>query len=139
MIVLNIICEDCSNEFEGWFDTHSSCQSQIRKKLVECTQCGSFNVKKGLSAPNVSLNKNTSIDQNKILNELRSKIKDVQSFVEKNADYVGDNFTYEARRIHYNKIKKKPIYGKASKDDVKELQEEGIEVATIPWIKNKEN
>ena len=139
MIVLNIICEDCSNEFEGWFDTHSSCQSQIRKKLVECTQCGSFNVKKGLSAPNVSLNKNTSIDQNKILNELRSKIKDVQSFVEKNADYVGDNFTYEARRIHYNKIKKKPIYGKASKDDVKELQEEGIEVATVPWIKNKEN
>ena len=139
MIVLNIICEDCSNEFEGWFDTHSSCHSQIRKKLVECTHCGSFNVKKGLSAPNVSLNKNTSIDQNKILNELRSKIKDVQSFVEKNADYVGDNFTYEARRIHYNKIKKKPIYGKASKDDVKELQEEGIEVATIPWIKNKEN
>ena len=139
MIVLNIICEDCSNEFEGWFDTHSSCQSQIRKKLVECTQCGSFNVKKGLSTPNVSLNKNTSIDQNKILNELRSKIKDVQSFVEKNADYVGDNFTYEARRIHYNKIKKKPIYGKASKDDVKELQEEGIEVATVPWIKNKEN
>ena len=139
MIVLNIICEDCSNEFEGWFDTHSSCQSQIRKKLVECTQCGSFNVKKGLSAPNVSLNKNTSIDQNKILNELRSKIKDVQSFIEKNADYVGDDFTYEARRIHYNKIKKKPIYGKASKDDVKELQEEGIEVATIPWIKNKEN
>ena len=139
MIVLNIICKDCSNEFEGWFDTHSSCQSQIRKKLVECTQCGSFNVKKGLSAPNVSLNKNTSIDQNKILNELRSKIKDVQSFVEKNADYVGDSFTYEARRIHYNKIKKKPIYGKASKDDVKELQEEGIEVTTIPWIKNKEN
>ena len=139
MIVLNIICEDCSNEFEGWFDTHSSCQSQIRKKLVECTQCGSFNVKKGLSAPNVSLNKNTGIDQNKILNELRSKIKDVQSFIEKNADYVGDDFTYEARRIHYNKIKKKPIYGKASKDDVKELQEEGIEVATIPWIKNKEN
>jgi len=139
MIVLNIICEDCSNEFEGWFDTHSSCQSQIRKKLVECTQCGSFNVKKGLSAPNVSLNKNTSIDQNKILNELRSKIKDVQSFIEKNADYVGDDFTYEARRIHYNKIKKKPIYGKASKDDVKELQEEGIEVATVPWIKNKEN
>ena len=139
MIVLSIICEDCSNEFEGWFDTHTSCQSQIKKNLVECTQCGSFNVKKGLSAPNISLNKNSSISQNKILNELKSKIKDVQSFVEKNAEYVGDNFTYEARRIHYDKIKKKPIYGKASKDDVKELQDEGIEVATIPWIDKKEN
>ena len=139
MIVLNIICDDCSNEFEGWFDTHTSCQSQIKKKLVECTQCGSFNVKKGLSAPNVSLNKNSSIDQNKILNELKSKIKDVQSFVEKNAEYVGDNFTYEARRIHYDKIKKKPIYGTASKEDVKDLQDEGINVATIPWIEKKEN
>ena len=139
MIVLSIICEDCSNEFEGWFDTHTSCQSQIKKNLVECTQCGSFNVKKGLSAPNISLNKNSSINQNKILNELKSKIKDVQSFVEKNAEYVGDNFTYEARRIHYDKLKKKPIYGTASKDDVKDLQDEGIDVATIPWIEKKEN
>ena len=139
MIVLSIICEDCSNEFEGWFDTHTSCQSQIKKNLVECTQCGSFNVKKGLSAPNISLNKNSSISQNKILTELKSKIKDVQSFVEKNAEYVGDNFTYEARRIHYDKLKKKPIYGTASKEDVKDLQDEGIDVATIPWIEKKEN
>ena len=73
------------------------------------------------------------------MNELRSKIKDVQSFVEKNAEYVGDNFTYEARRIHYHKLKKKPIYGTASKDDVKDLRDEVIDVATIPWIEKKEN
>lgn len=139
MIVLNIICEDCSNEFEGWFDSRLSCSSQIKKKFVECTICGSSNVKKGLSAPNVSLNKDSNKNQNKILNELKSKIKDVQSFVEKNAEYVGDKFTYEARRIHYDKVKKKPIYGSASKEDVKELKEEGIEVATIPWIYKKEN
>ena len=28
-----------------------------------------------------------------------------------NCDYVGDQFSYEARRIHYDKIKKKAIYG----------------------------
>ncbi len=139
MIVLNILCDDCSNEFEGWFDTHSSCQTQIKKSLVECTRCGSTNVNKGLSAPNVSLNKSSDINKNKVMNELRSKIKDVQSFVEKNAEYVGDNFTYEARRIHYDKLKKKPIYGTASKEDVKDLQDEGIDVATIPWIEKKEN
>ena len=70
---------------------------------------------------------------------IRDRIKDVQSFIEKNAEYVGDNFSYEARRIHYDKLKEKPIYGTASKKDVKDLQDEGIDVTTIPWIEKKEN
>jgi len=139
MIVLNIICNKCSNEFEGWFDTLSSSNSQIKRKLVECTQCGSTEVKKGISAPNVSVNKETYLNKNKILRQLKSKIKDVQNFVEKNAEFVGDKFTYEARRIHYDNVKKKPIYGTASREDVKELKDEGIEVSSIPWIEKKEN
>ena len=85
------------------------------------------------------MNKETSLNKNKILRQLKSKIKDVQNFVEKNAEFVGDKFTYEARRIHYDNVKKKPIYGTASQDDVKELKDEGIEVATIPWIEKKDN
>ena len=34
---------------------------------------------------------------------------------------------------------KKNIFGKASIEDIKELKEEGIETATIPWIEDKEN
>ena len=53
---------------------------------------------------------------------------------------MGENFTYEARSIHYNKNKKKRgIYGKASLKDVKELKEEGIDTQMIPWIEDKEN
>ena len=83
MIVLNILCNDCSNEFEGWFDTHSSCLTQIKKSLVECTRCGSTNVKKGLSAPNVSLNKSSDINKNKVMSELRSKLKTFKVLLKK--------------------------------------------------------
>ena len=37
------------------------------------------------------------------------------------------------------KKKKKGIYGKASKKEVKELKNEGIETEIIPWINDKEN
>ena len=64
-------------------------------------------------------------------------VEDVKKFIEKNCDYVGDNFAYEARKIYYGKKDKKPIYGKATKEDVVELNDEGIEVASIPWVEEE--
>ena len=53
---------------------------------------------------------------------------------------MGDNFAFEARSIHYTEKKKeKGIYGTASKQDIKELKEEGIDAQSIPWIEDKKN
>ena len=53
---------------------------------------------------------------------------------------MGENFAYEARSVHYKSKKAtKGIYGSATKKDLKELKEEGIEVEIIPWIKNNMN
>ena len=86
---------------------------------------------------------NASFKNDKISNNnkiIKKKLKEYQKFIKKNFEYVGENFAYEARSIHYNKNKnKKNIYGKASKEDVKELKEEGIDTTTIPWIEDKEN
>ena len=62
-------------------------------------------------------------------------------FIKKNFKYVGDNFAYEARSIHYenNKDKIKGIYGKASIKEVNDLRDEGINTETIPWIDEKNN
>ena len=137
MIVLNLKCENCQNEFEGWFSSSKSCDQQIKKGFVECTRCDSQVVQRGLSRPNVAVKKGSVKSEEKVLKELKSKVKAVNRFIEKNCEYVGDQFSYEARRIHYDKTKKKPIYGSASKEDVKELNDEGIEVASIPWIKEE--
>ena len=71
---------------------------------------------------------------------IKNKIKNYQNFIKNNFDYVGDNFSYEVRSIHYNKKKiSKGIYGKATPDEVKEVNDEGIRTETIPWINDKEN
>jgi len=67
-------------------------------------------------------------------------MKDYQKLIKDNFDYVGDNFSYEARSLHYsNKKTKKGIFGKASINEVKELKEEGIETQMIPWLKDNDN
>ena len=72
--------------------------------------------------------------------DVKKVVKDYQNFIKQNFDYVGNNFAYEARSIHYNnKKKEKGIYGIASKRDLKELKEEGIETQVMPWIEDKSN
>ena len=65
---------------------------------------------------------------------VNKKLRDLREYVEKNAEYVGDNFVSEARSIHYDKKNVRSIYGKASTEQTEELLEEGIEVNTVPWI-----
>ena len=67
------------------------------------------------------------------------KILEYQKFIKKNCKYVGEDFAYEARSIHYDKKKTKAIYGKATSAEINELKEEGIQTITIPWIKETEN
>ena len=64
----------------------------------------------------------------------------LEQFIKNNFDYVGENFAYEARVIHYgDKKRKKNIFGTASYDEIKELKEEGIETETILWPEDKKN
>ena len=83
----------------------------------------------------------TKIDQSGLkYNEIKKTILDYQNFIKKNLNYVGENFAYEARTMHYkNKKVSKGIYGTASKEDLKDLKEEGIETEWIPWAKNTTN
>ena len=72
--------------------------------------------------------------------KIKKTIMSYQKFIKDNLKYVGDNFAYEARSIHYNNKKKsKGIYGSASKKDLKELKEEGIDTQIIPWLDENEN
>ncbi len=72
--------------------------------------------------------------------KLKKKISEFQNFIKKNFENVGDDFVYKARSLHYSNQKKlKGIYGNASKKQIRELQEEGIETQIFPWINDKKN
>ena len=141
MIRYSLICQDCDLIFESWFSSSNDYEKLKTKKLLNCHSCNSFNVKKGLMAPNISKKKSYKNDKDfEIHQNFKKKINKYQNFIKDNFKYVGENFAYEARSIHYNnKKKEKGIYGIVSKKDLKELTEEGIDTQTIPWVEKNSN
>ena len=139
MIKYRLICKNCDFSFDSWFASSKEYEKLKRKKLLTCYTCNSKKIEKNIMAPKI-LKKNDLVVKNEKTNFINKKLKEYQNFIKKNFDYVGKNFAYEARSIHYdNKKKKKGIYGIASKDEIKELKDEGIEASTIPWIEDKKN
>ena len=144
MIKYELICKSCKKSFSSWFASSKEYEKLKKMKLLNCNYCNSLRVTKSLMAPNIlNINKNIENKKNKEekkLSYFRKEIKKYQKFIKNNLEYVGKNFAYEARSIHYNSKKKtKGIYGKATKEEMKELRDEGIETHTIPWVEDKDN
>jgi len=143
MIKYNLECS-CGEKFESWFQSSNEYDKLSKKNLISCYVCGSTkDVKKGLMAPNVATSKKSVAKDNdqkkEFYTNVKKKLKDLREYVEKNAEYVGDKFVSEVRSIHYDNKKKRNIYGTASPKETKELTDEGIEVATIPWIPKEDS
>ena len=138
MIKYNLICK-CGNTFESWFSSSSEFDSLCKKKLVKCIYCESPFVKKTVMAPNLSSKSNKVFKKTKLEKNIKKQLIDFRRYIEKNCRNVGENFTKEARNIHYDKKTSQGIYGKATPEETSELLEEGIEVATIPWVDKSEN
>tara|TARA_B100001057_G_scaffold468668_1_gene528088 strand:+ start:987 stop:1415 length:429 start_codon:yes stop_codon:yes gene_type:complete len=142
MIKYSLICKDCDTIFESWFASSKEYEKLKRKKLLNCNNCSSLNIQKNLMAPSL-INKKSDVSiikETKKHNRIKKKISEYQKFIKNNFKYVGSNFAYEARSIHYNEKKnEKGIYGTASKQDLKELKEEGIDAQIIPWVDEKNN
>jgi len=71
--------------------------------------------------------------------EFRKKLKELREHLTKNADYVGQKFPEEARKMHYGEIEHRSIYGEASPDEAKALHEEGIEFHPLPRLPDERN
>ena len=140
MIKYKLLCKNCSDSFESWFASSKEFERLKKSKLLQCLNCNSNKIDKSLMAPSIINKQKKNNKDNKKFLEIKNKLKEYKKFIKNNFEYVGENFAYEARSIHYNtKKKSKGIYGKATNDEVKSLNEEGIETQIIPWIKDKDN
>ena len=142
MIKYKLICKSCKVSFDSWFASSKDYERLKKLKYINCQNCNSLNVEKNLMAPNILNSKKLDseiIKKDKFKN-VKNKLKEYQKFIRTNFEYVGENFAYRARSIHYgNKKKSIGIYGKASSEEVKALKSEGIDTETMPWINEKEN
>jgi len=142
MIKYKLICKNCNLLFDSWFGSSNEFEKLKNKKFLICHNCDSKKIEKSIMAPQlISKSKiRNSRQKNLNFNKVSKKIKEYQNFIKNNFEYVGKNFAYEARSIHYNEKKKeKGIYGTASNEELKELNEEGINTEVIPWIEDKKN
>jgi hypothetical protein len=157
MIRYNLRC-DRGHGFESWFQSSSAYDSQVKRKLVSCPDCGSVKVEKAIMAPRiVGKSKNRPVESEPVAApetaaesptplimapqeaELRAKLRELRDHVIKNADNVGDSFPTEARKMHYGDIEHRPIYGEASPDEARSLIDEGIEVTPLPVLPGDRN
>ena len=138
MIKYNLIC-NCGKTFESWFASSIEFDSLCKKKLIKCIYCESLFVKKTVMAPSLTRKSNKVLKKTKLEKNIKKQLINFRKYIEKNCKNVGKRFTQEARSIHYDKKTSQGIYGRATPEETSELLEEGIEVASIPWIDESEN
>ena len=140
MIKYNLKCKH-KHEFESWFLDSKEFEKLKSKKMIECIFCKTKSIEKSIMAPSVLSQEQKQKNQKSIkyIKKIQKDLLKMRNFVEKNFEYVGNNFPREVRNVYYDKRKNKNIYGKATPEETKELEEEGIELTAIPWIDNKKN
>lgn len=158
MIHYSLVCNK-GHGFESWFQNSAAYDKQAKRGLIECPVCGSTKVEKAIMAPQLARkDKSTSISvpaeetasvapeapspvammspQEK---EFRAKLKELRDHLTANADYVGTKFPEEARKMHYGEVEHRSIYGEATPQDAKELNEEGIAFHPLPMLPDERN
>ncbi len=134
MIKYNLICGG-EHEFEAWFSNSADYEVQLSKKLISCPHCRSKKVEKAIMAPHISTarRKQASRDkQAKAMAAMGALAAEIRKDIETNCDYVGEQFSDEARAIHYGEKDARAIYGEATPNEAKELLDEGVAIAPLP-------
>jgi len=141
MIRFSLSC-DKDHAFDGWFRNGDDFDAQKARGLVSCPVCQSVKVEKALMAPSVSTGRKRETmalamgeEQRKAL----AKLKAMAEEAKKNADYVGDKFAEEARKIHFGEVEPRGIYGEATAEEARGLLEDGVDFVPLPTFPDDTN
>ena len=154
MIHYQLRCAD-EHAFDGWFKDSGAFDKQSLAGFVECPVCGTGKVGRALMVPAIpkkgrpSNNKplpveapaappaavpSQAVTNGPMPAQVVAMLQRVRAEVEKQCDYVGPGFAEAARKIHRGEADARGIYGEASPAEAEALQDEGIEIARIPWV-----
>ena len=139
MILFDLTCRN-DHVFEGWFRDGAAYEAQRRARKVTCPVCGSARIAKAPMAPAIAKGaEKPAAPAKRRASEMMRELRKVREQVETHCEYVGPRFPDEARAIHYGESEKTGVYGEASPQEAKELAEEGVPVARIPWVPRQDS
>ena len=141
MIKYRLICAN-EHEFDGWFADMAAYDGQKADGLLACPHCDNKDVSKAIMAPTIGKKSNQqeadTMAGAEVEKDVRAMMQKMTAHVEENFDYVGNEFAEEARKIHYGETPERDIYGETSPDEARDLLEEGVSVAPLPGVNEKQ-
>jgi hypothetical protein len=141
VIRFSLVCEH-DHDFDAWFRNNDDFDVQSKRGFVECPVCASKKISKALMAPAVSTGKRKekiALAMGEAQKQALAQLKELSQKVRENADYVGDKFAEEARKIHFGEAEARGIYGEATSEEVHALAEDGVEFMPIPVFPDDRN
>lgn len=152
MIVFDLTCSH-GHQFEGWFGSSDDFARQCVDGLLSCPQCGCDDVVKAPMAPAVPMKGNQRAEPDRAVQQsgpapaqgmanmplppevqqAMHQLARAQARALANSTWVGARFADDARAMHYGERDPAPIHGEASPAEARQLIEEGIEVAPLPF------
>ena len=138
MIVFELICAE-HHRFEGWFASNEDFSAQKKGRLLACPLCGSESVEKLPTARIGKTEATPTAPENAGPPATQAGAKTARAALNELIDYVllhtedvGSRFADEARRMHQEQAPRRDIHGTATREEAKELLEEGIPVMSLP-------
>src|SRR5436190_1281013 len=147
---------DKEHEFEAWFRSSADYDRAVAAGEAGCPICGRARVEKMPMAPAVArsdgkpaVKDDKPVEKSETVSlvtapdprqqALLQAMRELRRQVTEHADYVGDRFAEEARKIHYKETEARGIYGEATTDEAKKLVDEGIEFQPLPTLPDERN
>ncbi|MEO7243595.1 MAG: DUF1178 family protein [Rubrivivax sp.] len=137
MKVLNLRCAN-GHGFEGWFGSDDEFMAQNGRAAIHCPLCADRVITRLPSAPRLNLSgaqepaREAPTPAPAVVADLQAAWLAAAREMLARTEDVGERFPEEARRIHYGEVKARGIRGQATADERAALNDEGIEVVSMP-------
>ena len=126
MIIYDLKCRD-GHKFEGWFKDRGAFEKQSEKALIACPVCG--NTDAALVPSSVAIrgkDSRTSADKQQTGLSPVKVFREIQEYIHKNFDDVGEKFAEVALRIHHGEEDGRNIRGTTTQSEEQNLRDEGV-------------
>ncbi|MCP8885354.1 DUF1178 family protein [Devosia sp. XJ19-1] len=136
MIQYSLQCSQ-GHRYEAWFKSAAAYDEQQARGIVHCAQCGDPQVEKAPMAPSVARTDSERVPLSAAHPEaakIRAMLRQYRQKVVSEAEHVGDRFAEEARKMHFEEVEARGIYGEATRDEVVGLIEDGVDFLPLPDV-----